>query len=178
MMTWHGRGEGVNSTDDMMTRGGGGVKNWPKSDDVINGWCHNRQHKEIEYKCNECQKEFSTHQNLFYHQKSHTNSFSCEYCDLKLPRKDYMRRHQMKCYLKPVKSADNNVDLESLCSVCNLEFESINELKLHMKKHKELPSCCTCLKTFKNNYNLKEHMKVHENLNELNKVHKGANHIF
>ncbi|CAL4079605.1 unnamed protein product [Meganyctiphanes norvegica] len=135
------------------------------------------------YKCNQCDKDFSTKLNLEEHMSMHTGvrPYSCNHCEMDFPRKNYLKYHmQVHHGEKPYKCNQCDKDFSSKvnleghmtmhtgekpysCNHCDMDFSRKNYLKYHMKVHHgEKPyKCNQCDKAFYRKYHLEYHMQIH-----------------
>ena len=124
-----------------------------------------RQHMEIHkpteatWKCDSCEKEFSSKSKLTKHKKIHNLSmetFKCEICS-----KEYSSMNSLKRHLE-----SHGERITKACDICSVEFISENGFKIHMEGHDNVPSPCSiCQKVFKGRITLKRHFeKQHSSL--------------
>ncbi|XP_017288743.1 zinc finger protein 1035 [Kryptolebias marmoratus] len=95
-------------------------------------------HKKFKFICSYCPRSFKHSGQLNAHIRLHTGEkpYSCEYCEEKFIRKDYLVRHYFKCRKKP---RHNKV----LCDRCG-GFIPVSELEEHKQGCSERPHLCEC----------------------------------
>ena len=112
------------------------------------------------YKCEQCQKGFSSIHSLTVHENVHHKGikpFLCTICGNGFTSKISLVEHMnMHNGIKPFS-----------CKICDLSFARKSTLRLHnISEHNENTmnvKCKICHKTYKNIYVLKAHMKLHDN---------------
>lgn len=150
---------------------------------------HQETHQDGSFKCDLCDKIFSTRTKKQYHEKAKhmgtRNISNCPYCDV--PFRSYYQRnqHMVKVHDLDVKYKCNVCNkgyiLKSLlmshikknhlmernyqCIECGYRFFSNKALKAHMVKHtgEKNYTCEVCHKSYARKYTLREHMRIHNN---------------
>lgn len=150
---------------------------------------HQETHQDGSFKCDLCDKIFSTRTKKQYHEKAKhmgtRNISNCPYCDV--PFRSYYQRnqHMVKVHDSDVKYKCNVCNkgyiLKSLlmshikknhlmernyqCIECGYRFFSNKALKAHMVKHtgEKNYTCEVCHKSYARKYTLREHMRIHNN---------------
>lgn len=117
----------------------------------------NTHNIKTEFKCNICNKVFSTNWNLKQHRWIHacrsTKPFKCKTCTAAFIREvDYITHMNIHRSIKPF-----------TCNYCGCQFSRKYNWLRHTKEH-EIPKkhqCAICNKLFHRAYYLKEHLRVH-----------------
>ncbi len=78
---------------------------------------------ELNFMCNDCNKQFKTYTNYRLHIKIHTNPIQCKYCDKKFS-------HESSNY--KIHLATHTKDLNYSCEICNKKFISKTILTRHI----------------------------------------------
>lgn len=137
------------------------------------------------FKCEDCNKIFSSKGNLKTHEKLHDDErpFKCDFqgCGKAFRSNESLRRHRLshmgikpfECSICKNKFASNVSLQEHLsrhtdekphqCHICQKFFRQVSCLRRHLFTHStELPfSCHVCGRKFSQNVYLRSHMKVH-----------------
>ncbi|KAL7023383.1 hypothetical protein ACKWTF_012582 [Chironomus riparius] len=115
-------------------------------------------HKNIDIKCEVCQKSFRSQNLLKAHQKIHNKRFECKICNRMFPELNRLKKHE--------KEAHKNLKTFK-CEDCDKKFPSKSRLKLHQKVHnKTRPKpykCQRCNYSTDVPQNFKHHQTFHEN---------------
>lgn len=150
---------------------------------------HQATHQEGSFKCDLCDKIFSSRTKKQYHEKTkHLGARSisnCPFCDT--PFRSYYQRNQhlvkvhnseaqykcnvcnkgyilkslLMCHIKKNHLMEKNCQ----CTECGYRFFSKKALKAHMIKHsgEKKYACEVCHKAYARKYTLREHMRIHNN---------------
>ncbi|CAH2100576.1 unnamed protein product [Euphydryas editha] len=150
---------------------------------------HQTTHQEGSFKCDLCEKVFSSRTKKQYHEKTkHLGARSisnCPYCDV--PFRSYYQRNQhfvkvhnseaqykcnicnkgyiLKSLLMYHIKNNHLMERNCQCTECGYRFFSKKALNAHMIKHtgeKKYP-CEVCHKFYARKYTLREHMRIHNN---------------
>ncbi|XP_058476806.1 histone-lysine N-methyltransferase PRDM9 [Solea solea] len=134
------------------------------------------------YRCDHCDKVFTTACNLKQHQKSNTcmkyhctsELFSCSFCQFSFTMKSYLikhiKRHHPVEYLSICESdslmdqlQEEQTEEERVCPHCGKSCASAKAFKSHtcFQQVKVLYLCTDCGKGFTNHYGLKQHQRIH-----------------
>ena len=110
-------------------------------------------------RCNICGKQFLTDTRLYNHSsKKHTvniiSYYECKICEYKTMNKYYLSDHTKRQHA----GDDSN---SFVCHMCYVRKPNSYLLKKHMQQHVE-SVCKVCEKQFNSTKNLKRHGKVHE----------------
>uniref|UniRef100_A0A3B3T3I0 C2H2-type domain-containing protein n=1 Tax=Paramormyrops kingsleyae TaxID=1676925 RepID=A0A3B3T3I0_9TELE len=116
---------------------------------------HIHRHNEIQYKCPKCKHVSYTSGEFQKHLLVHSGKFSCQFCDYRAPRKDYIIRHMNSAHSKEKKKwrvkAENSKTLMNSSPGLKLLLtknptleETHNGLTVLMVKNKiSIPPNCT-----------------------------------
>ena len=109
--------------------------------------------KETYFKCNFCDKEFSTAASLTSHRWQHTKPFQCESCKIRFASKGNLVIHRRR----------HTGDRPFACNLCDSKFTTKGNLKRHLQSHSGVkPYACTqCDGRFTEKKSLKIHMRKH-----------------
>ena len=111
------------------------------------------EHKDVEYKCQFCDRTFKTYGGKRKHEILHLPPrHFCEYCE-----KGYHFLNELKEYRR----YHTKEDLEE-CDQCHKKFVSKRYLKKHMKSHENEGKrfkCDQCIRTCSSELNLKQHVR-------------------
>ncbi|XP_045456730.1 zinc finger protein 287-like [Melitaea cinxia] len=150
---------------------------------------HQTTHQEGSFKCDLCEKIFSSRTKKQYHEKTkHLGARSisnCPFCDV--PFRSYYQRNQhlvkvhnseaqykcnvcnkgyilkslLMCHIKKNHLMERNCQ----CTECGYRFFSKKALNAHMIKHtgERKYACEVCHKSYARKYTLREHMRIHNN---------------
>ena len=118
--------------------------------------CHTKTHDpERSFKCDACDREFTTANNLKRHTRTHTNErpFQCDVCKHTFRRADHLRVH---------KRTHTN-ERRFQCDLCAQKFTQKHSLMVHERSHTgELPfQCDVCKKKFTQKHGLTVHKRIH-----------------
>lgn len=125
---------------------------------------HIKIHGEKKHRCSICNKGFISASQLAQHELSHQSetSFVCSSCGLQFNEKSKFDRHRKGNCMENNNLIENDTSrTKSICLVCNLAFDTVQELKRHMKIHTNAHVCPTCNKSFLQLNTLENHMKTH-----------------
>ncbi|XP_068625971.1 oocyte zinc finger protein XlCOF6-like [Battus philenor] len=150
---------------------------------------HETTHQEGSFKCDQCDKVFSSRAKKQYHEKTkhlgERNISNCPYCDQ--PFRSYYQRNQhlvkvhnseaqykcnvcskayiLKSLLMYHIKKSHLMERNCQCNECGFRFFSKKALKAHMVKHtgKRIFACEVCHKAYARKYTLREHMRIHSN---------------
>ena len=115
----------------------------------------NTHTKRTEFKCEHCQKSFSSKSVLTVYIRTHTKEkpYQCEYCGKSCSQLSNLKLH-IRIHTK---------ERPYQCEHCEKCFIDSNKLKDHIRSHtKERPFCCDfCGKSFSQRRNLKLHIRTH-----------------
>ncbi|CAD6993217.1 unnamed protein product [Ceratitis capitata] len=116
---------------------------------------HLETHAERTYYCKHCKKAFTNRIVLQKHERSHSSkSFQCTECDRQFRNKESLSGHFRKLH--------DGGDLPYKCEVCHKTYALKSTLKQHMHKHFDKRYACRyCDKRFQRNYTLTLHLKKH-----------------
>ncbi|KAM3957587.1 uncharacterized protein ACR2FA_008289 [Aphomia sociella] len=150
---------------------------------------HRTTHQEGSFKCDHCEKVFSSRSKKHYHEKTKhlgaRNISNCPYCNE--PFRSYYQRNQhlvkvhnneaqykcnvcnksyiLKSLLMYHIKKNHLMERNCQCNVCGFRFFSKKALKAHMIKHtgERIYACEVCHKSYARKYTLREHMRIHNN---------------
>ena len=109
------------------------------------------------FKCQECNKNFSSEEKLERHGKTHVEGggFPCGKCS-----KSFSNQKRLKKHMRAHMEFTNN------CDVCEKSFQNMGTLALHRNIHLDQKpfKCQTCGKDFSQKGNLKTHMQKHHGI--------------
>uniref|UniRef100_A0A1A9ZLE8 Protein krueppel n=1 Tax=Glossina pallidipes TaxID=7398 RepID=A0A1A9ZLE8_GLOPL len=97
----------------------------------------------LAYKCHECAKGFSNEYNLKYHKYvQHKGDIpaKCEFCHKGFVSISYLQRHIRKTHFK--QSSDQDISALLRCPRCEAQFETLQQLCLHMQQSKDQNGKC------------------------------------
>ena len=124
---------------------------------------HMEKHFDMkQFSCAECKKSFTSRLELRKHNvKIHTATatFRCDTCNFKAFNSKVIECHVLGHY---------NVETETgiICNICNQEFGSKFQLKIHLRVHINDPNfyCAACDKRFTTTSELKKHAKYNKDV--------------
>ena len=123
---------------------------------------HLETHSEDHFKCNTCDKVFSTRRNLSDHKRNVHNQmkerYQCKECNVSCGRRQDLNRHMISVHTS---------DSSHTCEQCKKVFSRLDIFDIHSYKCQASSKtlyCETCGKTFKSKRNLKEHKHVRVHL--------------
>uniref|UniRef100_UPI0037E7BF15 zinc finger protein 1035 n=1 Tax=Semicossyphus pulcher TaxID=241346 RepID=UPI0037E7BF15 len=119
--------------------------------------------------CLVCSMQFYSKSSLLEHQnKQHTikGPFKCELCGKTFAVRRYLKEHERRHRKKfSTQKNDQWAENELKCTQCQIEFNTAEELSLHMRLHAEKVSgeyrCDMCYKSFSRWSLLKQHQESH-----------------
>ena len=113
----------------------------------------------IMFKCDECDKAFSTENQLMRHVTAKHSGEKPYACDLCGGDKAFRTSSKLKCHVRQVHSEARPFK----CGTCGSAYKQKNELNRHMKSHsEERPYLCTeCPWQFREQSMLRRHMLTH-----------------
>ncbi|KAM9070332.1 zinc finger protein OZF isoform X2 [Sarcophilus harrisii] len=129
--------------------------------------------KKQRYKCNECEKAFSQHEQLIQHQKIHLveKPYECNECGKAFSRSANLVQHQR------IHTGEKPYG----CNQCGKAFIQRAHLLQHHSTHTgEKPyECIVCGKTFSQNTHLSQHRRIHtgEKPYDCNECGKAFRHL-
>ncbi|XP_045204445.2 zinc finger protein 729-like [Mercenaria mercenaria] len=121
---------------------------------------HQEDYVELQYKCETCNKAFSTENVLkahieFQHSSLHSKnkSFICQVCN-----KEFNKRYRYLLHIEMHQGIKRYV-----CDICGKAFQHQKSFKEHKYVHEEVKqfSCHVCAKTFRQKSGLFVHLKTH-----------------
>ncbi|XP_054636963.1 zinc finger protein 1035 [Dunckerocampus dactyliophorus] len=125
------------------------------------------------YYCPVCSMQFSSQSTLLEHQNARHNKgrqikkpFKCTYCEKTFAWRHSLRNHVRKVHMKPPPENTTSPAKDKLkCSQCSYEFNTPQELSLHMRMHAEIEvgkyRCDMCYKSFSSTVQLDLHQESH-----------------
>lgn len=120
------------------------------------------------YNCAHCSMQFSSKSGFLEHQNKHMieKPFKCELCGKTFALRRYLKEHERRHRLKLVaQSKDHLPDIKFRCAQCTREFNTSQDLSLHMRLHAEHEAgrfrCDMCYKSFSRWNLLKQHQESH-----------------
>ncbi|XP_067128626.1 zinc finger protein 182-like [Centruroides vittatus] len=125
--------------------------------------------KEKTEKCKICNETFENRSVLEVHMKTHvmeTKPFLCQLCGFEGTDEDDLKQHKWAHVVKEYRQnmdLPEDINLQKLqCNICENIFDSIKQLKIHMKSHSgEYPyKCNMCQKMFKEKTDLENHLRA------------------
>ncbi|XP_063837000.1 zinc finger protein 1 homolog [Ostrinia nubilalis] len=150
---------------------------------------HTTTHQEGSFKCDYCEKIFSSKPKKHYHEKTKhlgaRNISNCPFCNE--PFRSYYQRNQhmvkvhnseaqykcnicnksyiLKSLLMYHIKKNHLMERNCQCTECGYRFFSKKALKAHMVKHtgERIFACEVCNKSYARKYTLREHMRIHNN---------------
>lgn len=146
-----------------------------------------REHAEIDWTCDFCDKKFWSRNFLLNHLKKCRHvaqgAFECDCCGKKFNKKDLISQHMKAhaalaeckvCHVKlKSQSLRNHMKLihtgnESECKVCHKVFKSVRNLRAHQKIHESKRfACVSCDLKFLTQGKLNCHRILHDNPEQL-----------
>ena len=109
------------------------------------------------FKCQECNKNFSSEEKLERHGKMHVEGgvFPCGKCS-----KSFSTQKRVKKHMR------SHMEFANKCDVCEKSFQNMGALMLHRNIHLDQKpfKCETCGKDFSQKGNLKTHMQKHHGI--------------
>lgn len=149
---------------------------WKKFFRLSDFLIHQKRHKEKDYKCSVCyrnfisknmlelhqcgirfecycKKTFVTRKGLRLHQETHNigNAYKCGECG-----KIFLYKRGLKVHM----AYHRGLSEPLICDVCYKKFSRKSSLRSHMKSHKVV-ECEVCHKVFNRNLDLRVHKKIH-----------------
>uniref|UniRef100_A0A182RTI6 Protein krueppel n=1 Tax=Anopheles funestus TaxID=62324 RepID=A0A182RTI6_ANOFN len=131
---------------------------------VLSKMAHLRRHMKTHsaskpHRCTQCPKTFTRSDNLRVHEANHSQErrFKCPQCDQRFKRTYAMKVH-MGVRHKHFVEANFHV-----CTICSTFFKTIEQLKVHMNKHRieNRFVCYVCGKTYAELLPYEVHVKKH-----------------
>lgn len=150
---------------------------------------HRTTHQEGSFKCDHCDKVFTSKPKKHYHEKMKhlgaRNISNCPFCNE--PFRSYYQRNQhlvkvhnseaqykcnvcnkayiLKSLLMYHIKKSHLMERNCQCTECGFRLFSKKALKAHMVKHtgERIFSCEICHKSYARKYTLREHMRIHNN---------------
>ncbi|XP_023275585.1 uncharacterized protein LOC111664980 [Seriola lalandi dorsalis] len=120
------------------------------------------------YNCAHCSMQFSSKSGLLEHQNKHLieKPFKCELCGKTFALRRYLKEHERRHRLKSAaQSAAQLAEIKLKCIQCHTEFNTAQDLSLHMRLHAEKEGgkyrCDMCYKSFSHWTLLKQHQESH-----------------
>lgn len=116
-----------------------------------------KENKEREFKCSQCERIFSYKSNLKAHIKVVHQKLLPYKCEFENCTKSYPSLNRLKVHMR---THFNDKRFE--CQICKKRFNEKVNLKTHMAVHsKKKPFICLlCEKAYKSNTRLKEHVDI------------------
>lgn len=108
---------------------------------------------ENKYLCDICAKSFKTLSYFMSHQQRHSKRFKCAHCGYTTAKNCLLKFHMDVCEKKAFSGTN------SICKICQEEFPTRDEMKLHRKVHGT--TCPVCQKTFNRRVYLEKHVALH-----------------
>lgn len=108
------------------------------------------------FKCQLCQKSFTTYYGLQKHSDLHENGYLCKFCKKEFAVKSDMSNHIF---------ADHKEDQKHACDHCDKSFTQKSSLKEHIRTHfpNEKPFLCPiCGQAFNLSSSLRHHIQRHD----------------
>nr|XP_015834158.1 PREDICTED: zinc finger protein 234 isoform X41 [Tribolium castaneum] len=118
---------------------------------------HDPNYVKPEYKCNLCEKVYTTRGGLNVHKKLHQNvTYMCDICGKSVTSRTSLKQHMML----------HTGEKPFVCEFCGKNFNKRMLLKTHERIHtKEKPyKCSMCTKSFSQRSTLMTHLRIHTGL--------------
>ena len=116
--------------------------------------------KHYQFKCDECEFQDKSEENVLNHTIEHHSTYACELCDFETSKDEDLNEHQINVHKRT----------RHTCTKCSFRFNSASKLKDHMsKKHQEhVYPCDHCKFKFDSISSLDNHIETRHtgNLNK------------